>query len=162
MRQFSNQLIRWNIFVERLGLNLDNTFLNKNFRFFRWSFSYSKTHETMRFFLLILFSCLALSLVYCYPGGAPSCKQNVPSHDKFRATKGKSPYTIVANAPKALPNGEKVVTVTITGGRGKAFKGFHVIARTSTSSATIGKFTASENSKVIQCNSASVRRFNFE
>ena len=108
----------------------------------------------MQFFQWILLSCLAV--VYCYPDGAPSCKTTVPQHAKNKASTGKSPFTIVATAPKVLPTGDKVVTVTITGGKGKGFKGFHVTAKAPNSNASVGKFTAAANGKVVQCNSSSV------
>ena len=107
----------------------------------------------MQFFQLILLCGIAL--VECYPGGAPSCKVDTPSHQKTKALTRKSPFTIVATTPRALPNGDKVVTVTITGGRGKTFRGFHVTARAPNSSATIGKFTAAEDAKILQCNPSS-------
>ncbi|CAG2171355.1 unnamed protein product [Oppiella nova] len=107
----------------------------------------------MKFLSLILLSCLAVC--HCYPGGAPSCKTSMPSHDKIKAKTGKSPFTLVATAPKALANGDKTLTVTITGSGGKSFKGFQVTARVPNTSTTIGKFTATADSKLLTCSSTS-------
>ncbi|CAG2117856.1 unnamed protein product, partial [Medioppia subpectinata] len=108
----------------------------------------------MKLLPLIVLCCIAVC--NCYPEGAPSCKIDSPNHEKTKATKGKAPFTIVATAAKALANGDKTVTVTITGTRSKSFKGFHVTARVPNSSTTVGKFTATANTKVLTCNPTSV------
>ncbi|XP_054161972.1 putative defense protein 2 [Oppia nitens] len=107
----------------------------------------------MKLLILVLLSVIVLC--YCYPEGAPSCKLNVPSHEKTKAKSGKAPYNIVVTTPKTQTNGEKTVTVTISGIGSKTFKGFHMTARVPNSSATIGKFTPSDNAKILQCNPSS-------
>jgi hypothetical protein len=103
--------------------------------------------------LLSIFLCY-ISLVYCFPEGAPKCDVDVPKHDSIKAKSGRAPYTIVATAPRGSSSTGQTVTVTITGIRGRTFKGFILSARAPNTRTNIGKFTASANTKTLECNAS--------
>lgn len=105
----------------------------------------------MQLRLLSILLCY-IALVYCYPEGAPKCDVDVPSHESHKPKSGRAPYTIVATAPKGSSSTGKTVTVTITGVRGKTFKGFILSARAPNTRTNIGKFTASANTQTLECN----------
>jgi hypothetical protein len=100
-------------------------------------------------------------LAYCFPEGAPKCDVDVPKHESNKAKSGRAPYTIVATAPKGSSSTGQTVTVTISGVRGRTFKGFILSARAPNTRTNIGKFTASANTKTLECNASTVSFISF-